>query len=70
MVAVDGCHFRMHNPGMAVLDSRTYYASRKKYCALLAAEVCDADLRFLFMDFIVTPPPATPRPGLCRSWAS
>jgi hypothetical protein len=70
VAAVDGCHFRMQNPGMAPPDSRAHYVLRKKCYALLATAVCDADLRFLFMDFIVTPPPATPRPGLCRSWAS
>jgi len=55
VAAVDGCHFGMHNPGMAVPDSRAYYVLRKSCYALLATAVCDAELRFLFWDFNVTP---------------
>jgi hypothetical protein len=28
--AVDGCHFRMKNPGRAVPDARAYFVDRKK----------------------------------------
>lgn len=40
---------------MALPDSRAHFVQRKKCFALLATAVCDADLRFLFWEFNVTP---------------
>ena len=55
MGALDGCHFKQHNPGVAVEDPNAYFVPCKDEFALLATAVCDARRRFTFWEFNVTP---------------
>ena len=48
--AVDGCHFKMQNPGRAVDDPQRYHVARKGCYALLFQAVCDVDRRFTYWD--------------------
>lgn len=53
--AIDGCHFRMKNPGRAVPDPRAYFVDRKKEFALLGIAICDSARRFTYWDISCLP---------------
>ena len=55
MLALDGCIFRMRNPGRAVKNPMRYWCDSKKTFGLLCMGAADADRRILWWDISYVP---------------